>query len=407
LEPATSNAVTLSVAMIVRDEAELLAGCLTSLADIADEVCLVDTGSRDGTPDIARRFGARVESFEWCDDFAAARNASLRLCAGRWILVLDADERIDADDAPRLRGLVSGEPDAAYRFVTRNYTNQTNLGGFNPCTPRDPNAGGFRGWTPSTKVRLFPNVPEARFEGKVHELVGPSLMRVGVAIRTCDIPIHHYPLLRGGERIRRKQEEYLRLGHEKVRTNPDDPRAYTELGNQYVEVGDYARAAAAYREAVRLDPANAQWLTDMGSALHLLKRNDEALRALELAVRRDPALAAAWRNLGVVHVDEKRWDAAEACFRRALACDRDWTEGHRYLSVALEGSGRLAEAVEASRAAVEAACATASPDADTAARLYMRQMKLLGREGEALRVLTALAAGRPCLRGFLDEPAGP
>ena len=86
----------LSLAMIVRNEAGRLGACLESARGVADEMVVLDTGSTDGTREVAAAHGARVETFPWIDDFAAARNASLGLCTGDWTLVLDADERLDA-----------------------------------------------------------------------------------------------------------------------------------------------------------------------------------------------------------------------------------------------------------------------------------------------------------------------
>jgi tetratricopeptide (TPR) repeat protein len=84
----------LSLCLIARDEEELLAGCLESVRGLVDELVVVDTGSVDGTADVARRGGARVVEHAWRDDFADARNASVRAASGDWILVLDADERL-------------------------------------------------------------------------------------------------------------------------------------------------------------------------------------------------------------------------------------------------------------------------------------------------------------------------
>src|SRR5262245_5780920 len=83
---------SVSLCMIVRDEAEVLGRCLSTVADLVDELVIVDTGSRDRTSAIAQEFGARVEPFRWCDDFAAARNHSFSLATCDWILWLDADD---------------------------------------------------------------------------------------------------------------------------------------------------------------------------------------------------------------------------------------------------------------------------------------------------------------------------
>lgn len=68
-----------SLCMIVRDSARTLGACLESIAPWVDEMIVIDTGSVDETREIAQLAGAQVYEFPWCDDFAAARNESLRL----------------------------------------------------------------------------------------------------------------------------------------------------------------------------------------------------------------------------------------------------------------------------------------------------------------------------------------
>ncbi len=82
-----------SVVMIVRDEAAALPGALASVRG-APEVVICDTGSRDGTRDIARKAGARVVDYTWGNDFAAARTFAESHAAHDWIMRLDADERV-------------------------------------------------------------------------------------------------------------------------------------------------------------------------------------------------------------------------------------------------------------------------------------------------------------------------
>jgi hypothetical protein len=87
----------LSVLLIARDEEASLGRCLASVKEVAHQIIVVDTGSTDRTVEIAREHGAEVHAFEWCDDFAAARNAALEHARGDWVLVLDADEELPAD----------------------------------------------------------------------------------------------------------------------------------------------------------------------------------------------------------------------------------------------------------------------------------------------------------------------
>lgn len=84
--------IRISACMIAKNEAENIGKCIDSVKDFADEIVVLDTGSSDKTVEIAKEHGAEVGYFEWCSDFAAAKNAALDLVNGDWIVFLDADE---------------------------------------------------------------------------------------------------------------------------------------------------------------------------------------------------------------------------------------------------------------------------------------------------------------------------
>ncbi|GIO10758.1 beta 1,4 glucosyltransferase [Cohnella xylanilytica] len=90
--------ITVSLCMIVKNEEEVLARCLDSVRDLVDEIVIVDTGSTDGTKEIASRYTDRIYDFEWIYDFAAARNYSFSLATQDYILWLDADDRLRERD---------------------------------------------------------------------------------------------------------------------------------------------------------------------------------------------------------------------------------------------------------------------------------------------------------------------
>lgn len=91
-KPVPTRANRLSVVLIAKNEGELLGKCLASMEGLWDELVVVDTGSTDDTVDIAKNYGARIGHFEWCDNFAKARNYAESLCTGDYVYWQDADE---------------------------------------------------------------------------------------------------------------------------------------------------------------------------------------------------------------------------------------------------------------------------------------------------------------------------
>ena len=148
--------LTLSAAMIVRDEAALLGACLESLRGVVDEVVVVDTGSVDGTIQIAQAFGAKVVRHRWNDDFAEARNVSLEHVSGDWVLYIDADERLTDADLVNWEELLGDPNVVAYRLW------------LSPVS----SASAYR------EYRLWRNEPRIRFDGVIHERVVPAIHRV-------------------------------------------------------------------------------------------------------------------------------------------------------------------------------------------------------------------------------------
>jgi hypothetical protein len=138
--------------MIVRDESKHLARCLRSAQPYVDEIVVVDTGSQDDTVAIAHRFGALLFHFDWCDDFAAARNFSLEKVTGAWVLILDADETLVVETDTLQQQLAASTPEVMGYALTR--TEITLFEG--------DLSGGFH-------IRLFRNDFRLRYVGRYHE----------------------------------------------------------------------------------------------------------------------------------------------------------------------------------------------------------------------------------------------
>jgi glycosyltransferase involved in cell wall biosynthesis len=90
--------VKISFCLITLNEESNLPRCLRSLADLADEIVVLDSGSTDGTGRIAREFGARFEHQDWLG-YVGQKNRVLSLATHEWVFSIDADEEL----SPKLR----------------------------------------------------------------------------------------------------------------------------------------------------------------------------------------------------------------------------------------------------------------------------------------------------------------
>jgi len=376
--------------MIVKDEEHCIADAIRSVAPIADQIVVVDTGSSDGTVTLARSLGAEVHGREWEDDFSAARNESLRRCLSDWVFVLDADEIIAQEDLDRFRALTETKEEVAYRFVSRNYGFNSDLVGWTPCGPQEPYARGCPGWHPSIKTRLFRRHPQIRFEGRIHELVMKSLDKLGVARVLCDIPIHHYGRAQSPEQLRLKQTYYLELARKKIAENPTDAKSHFELANQLHELGEYEAAAESYMKALEIQPDSALVLANLGSIYHKLGDFLSAKEAYERALTLEPDRADTIRNLGATMASMGEYEPAIAHIKKAAELQPDLFDIDRALGTVLEATGRTAEALTTYRRAIE----TSGP-APALLESFTRLALQLGQVETAETVLRELIESYP------------
>src|SRR5699024_10368075 len=97
--------ITISLCMIVKNEEDVLGRCLNSVADLVDEINIIDTGSTDRTVDIAKQYTDRVFFFEWTGKFKDARNESFKYATIDYIFYLDADDGLLEKDRKKFKKL--------------------------------------------------------------------------------------------------------------------------------------------------------------------------------------------------------------------------------------------------------------------------------------------------------------
>jgi glycosyltransferase involved in cell wall biosynthesis len=232
---------TVSLCMIVRDEAHQLDDCLAPVADLFDEIVIVDTGSRDDTRRIAERYTPHVFDFSWCDDFAAARNHSLLHAQGDWIFWLDADDRVPPASVSRLRHLFDSLSVAPQAFVLDTVLLQ------------DDQARDRERLT--SHLRLFRRHPDLRWHGRVHEAIKPWPTAIGYEVLFRDIRIDHLGY-RDELLVQRKLRRNVRLLQMQYALTPNDPAVLVDLASAFAQLGKSAEARRHLRAVLsqRLPP---------------------------------------------------------------------------------------------------------------------------------------------------------
>ncbi|TDG15171.1 glycosyltransferase family 2 protein [Seongchinamella unica] len=246
----TANGTSLSLCMIVKNEAFFLRDCLSRAAPHVDDIVVVDTGSTDDTRDIAREFTDRLYDFQWRDDFAAARNHALAQANGDWIIVLDADEVIAPEDWQRIRELIERTDKDAFFLTQYNYSVEPLDKDWVPIPAKTAYSRHYKGYRPNPIARLFRNREDIRYQGRVHEVIDYSL--ADGSWQVLDIPIHHHMDEDPSKMQVDRQLNYLRIIEQDLE-GEEDGRLWTAAGTiclYYVD--DLPRGMAYLQKAVEL-----------------------------------------------------------------------------------------------------------------------------------------------------------
>lgn len=270
-----------ALVLIARNEAAAIERCLVSVCPWVDEMLVLDTGSTDTTAALAQAAGARVEHFDWIDDFAAARNHALALSNADWNIVLDADE-----------WLTSGRQAlAALRRTAPDFVGAIRV-------DSDFGAGSSAACASSWISRVLPR--GVRYAGRIHEQ-----------------PVHQWPLRRlnvqvghAGYRpqaLAAKQGRNAALLAQALLDAPGDGYLLYQLAKDHAVYERFDAAAACFEQAAHAlpaaDPNTHDLLVRWLFALKKCGRHEDAIQLAESQRERWEGSPDYWFSVGDLLLD--------------------------------------------------------------------------------------------------------
>jgi tetratricopeptide (TPR) repeat protein len=363
------SSVKISLCMIVKDEEALLPRCLQSVQNVVDEIIVVDTGSTDRTVDVAQQLGAAIYHHAWKDDFAEARNESLRHAQGDWILVLDADETLIPDCLPALRQAVQSPNCLAVTLLREEIGAQQN-----PY---------------SLLCRLFRRHPQILFQRPYHETIDDSAAMLLqqeshwelYSLPTAAIAHDGYRPEAIAQQGKSDRAERIMSGY--LQAHPQDAYICSKLGALYVAQGRNAEGLALLQRGLALQPEAAAIAYELhyhlglayaaNHQIALAQQHYEQALATELS---DSLKLAAYINLAALYSDHNAWTQAEALLTHVLAIQPEWAIAHYNLGLVYKAQGNFGSAITAYQQAI--ALQPYSPEAyQNLGVVYLKQGQVL------------------------------
>ena len=333
---------TLSLCLIAKNEASRLSACLQSVEGIVDEIIVLDTGSTDQTVAIAHQFNAAVHPFEWIDDFAAARNASLDYATGDWILVLDADEQLVAGAGTTIRQAIASED-----CLVVNLLRQEVGAAQSPY---------------SSVSRLFRNHPKLRFSRPYHAMIDDSvtaLLQHEPHWHIADIPtvMIRHDGYQAQAIAQQNKFQRARAAMEKfLADRPQDAYVCSKLGALYVQMGEVDEGKQLLEQGLQSIKSNGTPDAAIAYELHyhlgIAYRGQQQLAKAQFHYEQaanqpllEPLKLGSYINLGSLKQITGDFPAAQQLYEQALIIDPTFTIAHYNLGMTLKAMGQFAEAI--------------------------------------------------------------
>ncbi|MBE0447944.1 MAG: glycosyltransferase [Actinobacteria bacterium] len=304
----TTKKPRLSLAMVVKNEADNLGRCLESVQGVADEIVVVDIGSTDNTVAIAQKFRAKVIHYEQQDNYLAAANISLEHSTGDWVIFLDASEELAREDIVSLKELLEDTEHEGFFFNEFSF-----IGG-----KEDDGA------VINITFRLWRNKPTYRFSSVIREQIVAKVQSYNPNIGFAGIRINRYGHLSQTTKEKDRIQQNLNILLKEVEKHPYDVFVRLNIGIEYLKLKDYEKALDQYKKAFAnlsgLDASCAPMLVrNIALCLKWLGRHQESLKVLKDAEGAYPGYTDLFYIEGLVRLAGKDFAPAIKCFKRCLA----------------------------------------------------------------------------------------
>ena len=227
----------ISLCIIAKNEEKNIRRCLQSVVGVVDEIIVIDTGSCDATIQIAQTFGAKVQSFIWNDNFSDARNATLDMATGEWILFLDADEELTSESGIIVRRAAENAEVEGYFNKILNFTG-------NEACPES---------SADVVFRLFRNKPEYRFRNAIHEQICDVISEQSNQTNYQfleDLVILHYGYLDSELQEKDKKRRNLLLLEKELINRPTESLVRFHYAVELYRIGEHLPAAKEFEKVL-------------------------------------------------------------------------------------------------------------------------------------------------------------
>ena len=345
--------IRISQCMIVKDEEKNIRRALSWGKDIMWEQIVVDTGSKDQTPEIAARMGATVYHFSWIDDFAAAKNYAIQKAKGDWIVFLDADEYMRPEDTKKLVRYLESLQKSRYHGLLTSWIqvdgseailqDETGEEKEKLKLHKSIKADGTAGVALSgTQVRIFRNLERICYQGRIHEKLYVKNGSFFCKDVSRELAVYHTGYTPSEMEEKKKVERNLYLVKKELEDHPGDYKLMSYLGDSYFQQKNQEEAAKWYQQAVSFMPKTISEDSIQGALIfkHLLliymDFGDEkaAIRVYEEGIRRFPKEGDYDYLMGKKYVEWKQFEKGAYHLQRAIGLMEQYGSGSRSILLA-------------------------------------------------------------------------